>query len=88
MLSHQAILLRGIALSGSVSHRTFSWDREQKPSVASSVVQGGRDEVGHVRFLAGLVDEAEGVHAEAIHVTVVLWDAHIIQQKGELHQAT
>ena len=37
--------------------------------------------------LAGLVDEGEGVHAEALHVAVVGGDADVIQQEGEL-QAT
>ena len=39
------------------------------------------------RLLPSLVDQLEGVHAEAVHVAVVLRDAHIVQQKRELHAA-
>lgn len=38
------------------------------------------------RLLAGLVDELEGVHTKAVHVSVVLGDTHIVQQECELRQ--
>ena len=36
--------------------------------------------------LAGLVDERVGVHAKALHVAVVLGDAHVVLQERELRQ--
>ena len=35
-------------------------------------------------LLACLVDELEGVHPKAVHVAVVLGDADVVEQKGEL----
>ena len=35
--------------------------------------------------LALLVDEGEGVHSKALHVTVVQWHTDVILQEGELH---
>ena len=32
--------------------------------------------------LASLVDESVGVHAKALHVAVVGWDADVIQEEG------
>lgn len=77
----------GVCLSYHTPCRTSANVRRCILSAEPSAVQGRQDEVGRSRLLAGLVDEAEGVDAKAIHVTVVLRDAHIIQQKGELHKA-
>ena len=38
----------------------------------------------NIRDLALLVDEGEGVHTKALHVTVVQGDANVILQEGEL----
>lgn len=38
--------------------------------------------------LALFVDEGEGVHPKALHVTIVEGDTHIILQEGELQKGT
>ena len=37
-----------------------------------------------IRDLALLVDQGEGVHSKALHVTVVQWHTDVILQEGEL----
>lgn len=41
-----------------------------------------------IRDLALLVDQGEGVHSKALHVTIIQWDAYVILEEGELQCTT